>query len=406
VAGDDLGSDLRLLVQLPIEAQVATFGSPTRDSSAIRSPDGGLHQRPASQDLTVLAVADSTEKAVRRLDSLTALRWFAALVVFTRHAWGGNVVGQHIFGQGADGVSFFFILSGFVLTWSYRSGDTAGAFYRRRFARVYPAFIVAAAIGVVLNDAFHPLKNVLLVVTMLQVWSTNPKTYFAINGVSWSLGCEAFFYLLFPLLIRRITKLDSGQRRVSLGAVIALSIIIQLAIHSPLQNTGTGFWFMYIFPPVRLLEFIAGMLMALELRDGTRIPVSLPAALVITAVAYLAAGSVPAYLMWVVLTLIPFCLLIYTAASSDLDRVPSFLRSRVLVRLGEISFAFYLLHQLALVALIKLLPHPNPALKLVVLAISIGAAAIMFECVERPLERRLRPGGGLPVSAGGTGHSN
>lgn len=85
-----------------------------------------------------------------QLRRLTSLRWFAALAVFVNHF--GNRLGWRdpIFPTlGYAGVGLFFVLSGVVLTWSSPDGDTARAFYRRRFARIYPAAMVSAA-GVVL----------------------------------------------------------------------------------------------------------------------------------------------------------------------------------------------------------------------------------------------------------------
>ena len=68
----------------------------------------------------------------KRLDSLTSLRWFAASAVFLRHAGVQLGLGP----QGATGVSFFFILSGFVLSRATSGPPDARAFYRRRAARI------------------------------------------------------------------------------------------------------------------------------------------------------------------------------------------------------------------------------------------------------------------------------
>ncbi len=74
------------------------------------------------------------------LDSLTAVRGPAALLVFGYHVihgtqWANWIPGARL---GYVGVSLFFILSGFVLAWSYNKNAGAKSFYLRRFARVYP----------------------------------------------------------------------------------------------------------------------------------------------------------------------------------------------------------------------------------------------------------------------------
>lgn len=97
----------------------------------------------------------------RRLDALTGLRFYAALLVFAFHIslsrfYIGNpdIVEplQFILKNGGwFGVTFFFILSGFVLMWSARAGDTPGRFIWRRIAKIVPnhavTFVIALAIG-------------------------------------------------------------------------------------------------------------------------------------------------------------------------------------------------------------------------------------------------------------------
>src|SRR5688500_12797828 len=77
-----------------------------------------------------------------RLPSLTGARFIAAGLVFVFHAtfaWpfassGAQETSGLLFSQGGyTGVTFFFILSGFVLTWAVRPGDTTPRFWRRRF---------------------------------------------------------------------------------------------------------------------------------------------------------------------------------------------------------------------------------------------------------------------------------
>lgn len=64
---------------------------------------------------------------------------------------------DHLVGQGRSGVTFFFVLSGFLLAWSARPGDRARSFYRRRFARIYPAYlsslVFAGALWAILDPA-------------------------------------------------------------------------------------------------------------------------------------------------------------------------------------------------------------------------------------------------------------
>src|SRR5436305_1921821 len=146
-----------------------------------------------------------------RLDALTGLRfWFAFLVVchHSLNRWfgpGARVVSDF----GYIGVDFFFVLSGFVLAWSARPDVGPLRFWWNRFARIWPlhltTLLLALALGVAVasGGVAALLPNLFLV----QAWWPQPDVYFGFNAVSWSLSCEVFFYLCFPLLFRWISRL-------------------------------------------------------------------------------------------------------------------------------------------------------------------------------------------------------
>lgn len=96
---------------------------------------------------------------MRRLDALTGLRWWAAFWVFGYHLL--NYTGMPLLIAapleiGSIGVTFFFVLSGFVLTWSMTGEVSASTFYTRRFARIWPSHIVALLLAIPVFYAFIP----------------------------------------------------------------------------------------------------------------------------------------------------------------------------------------------------------------------------------------------------------
>ncbi len=343
-----------------------------------------------------------------RLESLTGLRFVAALAVFSLHLallnrstpyarWMFRYVVQ-----GGAGVSFFFILSGFVLTWSHPGRDTAGAFYRRRAARILPNHVLTwAGMGAVLAvfTTLPPAGPALGSLLLLQPWVPSPRWYLAMNTPAWSLGCEACFYALFPFLLPLLRALAPARRAVRMGLGVQLAVAVAV-LAGPDRAGSTGAWLMYFFPPVRLIEFILGILLALGVAEGRWPRVPLPAAALVAAGAYLAAGWAPAAYQNVAVTLVPFCLLIVAGAQSDRDPRAGraqLLSRRLPVTLGRWSFAFYLVHfpLLATFGLLEL-HHPMSGWAavlnaLVELAACLAAAGLVFQLFEMPLERRLRP---------------
>jgi peptidoglycan/LPS O-acetylase OafA/YrhL len=90
---------------------------------------------------------------VRRLEPLTGLRIFAALVVFLSHIPkppGAPAFLQAFMDAGYSGVTLFFILSGFIIAWNYEpvlgerlTGSALRTFYVARLARIYPLYLGA-----------------------------------------------------------------------------------------------------------------------------------------------------------------------------------------------------------------------------------------------------------------------
>lgn len=352
----------------------------------------------------------STRGARVRLDTLTALRALAAFAVFGRHAsdFLFNDPNSHFTRQGAAGVSFFFVLSGFVLTWSARPGDGAGHFYRRRLARIYPAYILVLFVtqgATFLKDGVSVVAvaaNALL----LQSWFPTAKVYFASDMGAWSLGCEMFFYLLFPLVLPRLGRLAARRRWQLAGLAACAELAVALATHSGEQASGVALWLVYILPITRFGEFLIGMVLAMAVRDGLRPRVTLGQASLLALAAYVAAGFVPVYLMWVAVTLVPFCLLITTAAVSDIEQRPTWLRSTTMVRLGEWSFAFYLVHISVVTVFAHLIgAHPGLgaeiAATLGALVVAVAGAGVVHTVIEVPMERRLRGESRKPAGTDG-----
>ncbi|MFF7969897.1 acyltransferase family protein [Streptomyces sp. NPDC007905] len=342
--------------------------------------------------------------AMSSLPSLTGLRWVAALLVFGLHVnnfgYFGGDAGRIVswgFGAGATGVSFFFVLSGFVLTWSARPHDRPLAFWRRRIARIYPVHLVTLAVAFLMTYTLahqakpapsQALANVLLVHSWWRPW------WQTLNPVSWSLACEAFFYAVFPLLILLLRRLGA-RGATALGGVSVVAVLV-------LARADAHHWTsqpVYSLPAARLPEFVLGAVTARLVLLGRWRGPGLEASLALAIIGYFLVPQVTPGYSATVCTLAGFALLIPAAAVADLHGLPSLWRHRRLVRLGELSFAFYMIHLLVLRAGTTLLgtkPHfgvpAGLAVTVAAFTVSLALSWVLYEAVERPARRLLLRG--------------
>lgn len=351
-----------------------------------------------------------------RLDSLTALRFAAALIVFVFHIYiyvwyAGGVLEQNPVGAVAlrlslTGVSFFFLLSGFVLTWSAREGDTPRAFLRRRLAKIFPNHALTWAVALALLlwtgqqvGALRALSTLLLV----EAWIPDPQVQSGVNPVSWSLACELFFYLCFPYLHRLIALIRPERLwywAIGCLATIALVPVVVMAVTPAepkwggLQRTLVQTWLTYNFPPVRLLEFVLGILLARIVITGQWYPKRFRHALIAIPLGFVAALQVAFPYLITAILMVPLALLVLASAHADITGSPG-LRRRSWIWLGDISFAFYMTHLLVILYLHRLLDPEGDAsvaadigYTVSYLVIAVLASWLLYRVVERPAMRR------------------
>ncbi|MHA6760619.1 acyltransferase family protein [Streptacidiphilus sp. PAMC 29251] len=353
-----------------------------------------------------MSLPSTPKRRSQRLDSLTGLRWFAALAVFVYHS--GQVCRIPYLGQytlyGDAGVAFFFILSGFVLAWSFSEDTRMRVFYWRRLVRIWPALVVTTAFAyVALHQVWSVAHNdVILSVTMLQAW--HPNVLLTGNPVSWSLSAEAFFYLIFPFVIRPIIK----AKPMVLAALAVLLIGLDLgfrkwAFDSYLPHHPGTFHLLLVLriPPYRALEFLLGIVVAAAMLQGwrPRVPMSV-ALLVIAADVYAIRYCMQHHWLgmywWNQLLTPAFALLIISAAGRDLAGKRSVFRSPILVALGTWSYAFYLIHLTVIQSLrhyVKTVPgsHWQNLVPLWTwLSLAVVLSWLCYRFVEHPADQWLR----------------
>ena len=173
-----------------------------------------------------------------RLPSLTGARWYAALAVFVLHSviflpvypfqrteTFVNIHKAIPMQLGSAGVTFFFLLSGFIIYWSSRPDDTPLKFYRRRVLKIFPThwittLMLLAVVSVPMAKLVTWLPEVLLVHIYHPQW-----TYLgALNVPAWSLVAEMLFYFSFPLL-KPVADLVKRNRDIIITIVVLLGFL-------------------------------------------------------------------------------------------------------------------------------------------------------------------------------------
>ncbi|MFI2431529.1 acyltransferase family protein [Streptomyces sp. NPDC018693] len=362
---------------------------------------------------------DRSPSGLSRLPSLTGLRFPAALFVFLYHAAlpipalrlleDDAAVGDFykFAGQaGGLGVTFFFVLSGFVLTWSAREKDTARAFWRRRFVKIYPNYVIAWALALVLfASAYTPVGTSVANLLMVQVWSPEFNTYFSVNPPSWSLGAEAFFYAAFPLLHAGFRRIDPAHLKYWIAGAMAAVIATPTLAYALLSDTPgipggeessvVQYWVTYVLPPVRMMDFALGMLVAHAVRAGRWRNIGMIWSSLLLVGGYVLTAYVPYLYGQRATCIIPVVLLIAAAATADVENRFTPFRNRAMVWLGEISFAFYLLHFIVLAYGRELLgdrmfsPVATTLLLVASTAVTVVLSWALYALVERPITRRF-----------------
>lgn len=382
----------------------------------VRAPDG-VRARP---DAGVGGKA-------RRLDALTGIRFFAALHVVLYHmhctAWADLPVWvERLRNHGDSAVALFYVLSGFILTYTHIGAslrvEDPRRFWIARFARIWPLYALglAACVGFRLYGGGTIRANVasfLASATMLQAWT--PDMIFGWNTPGWSISVEAFFYLSFPLLAVPVARL---QRVRSLVALIAGAWLLGLALvawylhfapDGRLQHFDSWLYFVGYSPLTRLPEFIIGVALGRihALRpDWTTVRRADAWALLALAILFgvvLFATTVPSVVVHNTLLAPAFGLLILALARGG--RISGWLGAPWLVLLGDASYALYILQEPVLDGWLIWLNEPfgqkhsfAVVAGYIVLLIAVSLAA--YRWLEMPVQRWLRKRLLALVSAG------
>jgi peptidoglycan/LPS O-acetylase OafA/YrhL len=343
-------------------------------------------------------------KDYQRLTSLTAGRGFAALLVAVHHSclvWGGILT--PIGNVGWLGVAYFYILSGFVLAWSWSPDKSTSEFYVHRIARIYPMHIITLALSLTaflltgsrFGGYVGNLPGTIAQLFLAHDWLPgHPNVRQAWNGVSWSLSAEFAFYLCAPALLKWSAKATSATL-LNVGATLYV-LTTCIGVGSEAWHAESVYDFMQYHPLARLPEFIYGIVAARLLQRGAKIDASPLGRLAAFApiVIYVAVNDHRNAVVMVSLCVPVFLLFILSGASNDIRGKRSMFTHGLPQLIGEASFSLYMTHTLLLGVMahaVRVLHLQAPATILIslFLAASVAVSIVCYQFVELPLRRLI-----------------
>ena len=293
---------------------------------------------------------------VKQIDALTSLRFFAACSVLLFHSGSSWLASTGLapdflitfLFNGYLGVSFFFVLSGFILTYVYHSSSMNSSqvqgYAFSRFARVYPSLFLSLVAMIPFIEEIKPSKAIWQFL-MLQSWlpPVIPADDYIVNWnlQVWTLSVELFFYLIFPFTLVLIKKL-SDRKIFSIVILMALTIG---GFRLPEIRAGDNLlfgWMAYVpIPILRTPEFIYGMSLATLFVRGK---VASYPRLLFFLVSLLLLGMASSNSPWVAsLAGILFGgIILLTPGSLSNGIVSRLISSPLLVLLGKASFGIYI----------------------------------------------------------------
>lgn len=349
----------------------------------------------------------------KHIYSLTSLRFFAAAGVFLHHLGVLKTVDDKLvneaaryFFSGYAGVTFFYILSGFIISFSYSKHKKDGLFDSKDFiffrvCRIFPVHILTLLISLLMfsSGLVYGAENItklLLNLSLIHAFIPLNDIYFSYNTVSWSLSCELFFYCSFIFLV---------ALKIRALIIILISILsLQFFFLFNPQSFIDEHWLFYINPIFRIAGFIIGMLLFRFHDDIKVLPkfrmcsfLEIMSFLFLLSTVYISTNFISNMNVRYDLFFLPsmsFMVLIFSFDNGVISRL---LSNKCLVFLGEASFSFYMIHLMVIRVVFKigvsdviLDTKSTLILSFFAFLLSILCSFFLFNYFERPVNKKLR----------------
>ncbi len=280
------------------------------------------------------------------INQITFTRFLAAISIVLFHFghntffYENNYI-RFITANANIGVSYFFILSGFIMVIAYHNKSiNVIDYYKNRFARIYPMYIFALVLFLIISNTTTK-RLIFYHVAGIQSWI--PGFPLTLNMPGWSISVEFFFYSLFPFIFYFLKKYS--VKTVSI-AIITIWVVSQLFTNLFITHFYEGYPskshdFIFYFPIIHLNEFLIGNLFALLFLTKVKTKnydILIIILLLITAMIF-KFTSLQLHNGLMAVTFAPLILLI----SANNGYITKIFSNKVLCYLGEVSYSIYIL---------------------------------------------------------------
>ncbi len=309
-------------------------------------------------------------------------------------------------GGGILGVSFFFVLSGFVMTLGYADKINNDFNYKRyltkRLAVIFPLHWFCLIWAIVLAGGINLTKHNIILLSinalLLQSWVPKMDVYFSYNGVSWYLSSLMLFVVLFPYIIKYIA--NNQLLRCVFVCVIVFFYLFAICMTPEKYHHSI----LYIHPIMRTVDCLFGVGLAYLFKSIKgkvcllpNIKIDLSLIILICILVFCSANISFRYcsaIFWIPIGLI---LLIVSVHSREDNQHNSLLMkclsNNFIIKISECYFVFYLIHQLMISTMSSFWAFgldnslQRNLFKFSTLLMTIVVSMLINEIFQKPLKR-------------------
>ncbi len=211
----------------------------------------------------------SNQKKILSLQGLRAVMFFLIFFFHSDLYLDRYFVFNRFFiGGGCLAVSVFFVLSGFVTGLSNKKVHSISEYIyyiKNKIGKFYLSHLIFLILSIPLSYYFflHEIKgkvSLILDLVLMQSWVSDSAVWRSYNGLAWFLSTLLFCYLMVPVAQYLFDKICEGKQKKYLVLIMIQAFIISLMLCFVIQ-VNVEYW-LYAFPPVRLLDFYSGYVLA------------------------------------------------------------------------------------------------------------------------------------------------